>query len=758
MRFIRHNIVYIGFAVSILVVLMYLMGSEKYGVTSKDKAVVINEVCTNNLASLADDRGEHPDWIELYNKSSEDIDISGWKLSDSEKKRSKWEFPEGTSISANGFLLVYADGTRQREIDIDKSFSLESLIMTGKAIAAEDSGLHASFELSDDGENIFLSSKKMEPVDSVEVPKLRYDTTWARSSDGSEDFERKSATPGFSNNGAEGVIYPFLAEPEFSFESGFYDEEFDLEIASGEGEVHYTLDGSIPSIDSPIYRGKLHIGDASVADNLYSVLTDVSVDLFDYINYKYAIPKDNVDKCTVVRAAVFDDRGNMSPTVTKSYFVGFDKKDEYDGLGIISLVSSPDGLFGDEEGIYVIGKKGKDDFKKQISESANALRYLEEHPDTPLDGSVSICGVRMDEFTDSNYWQSGTAWEREASFAVFDKDHQLKDTQDIGIRVKGHRTRNFPKKSINLYARSMYGDGDFRVRFFEKGEDSRLSLFAGGQDGLTIVRDRLIADLTNELKFTSLDFTSPYAVFLDGEFWGIYRISEKLDCDFIEKKFGVDDENVMIAKNKMLSKGQPGDEEIYGDFKNFIMHADFSLESDYEKFKERADVDSLIDYYASRIYIDEGMDWPNINTALWRSRDTGPDTYMDGRWRWLNFDNNANLDYGAVSVNTISKALNGTKNYKRDEMFYKLMQNEEFKKAFYDRFVYIATQVFDQKKTIEKLDALANEIRPYIELEYKRYYGERYSIESFDTEIEDMRKFFRERSSYIIPYVREACK
>ncbi|MCR5778244.1 MAG: hypothetical protein K6G84_12670 [Lachnospiraceae bacterium] len=59
---------------------------------------------------------------------------------------------------------------------------------------------------------------------------------------------------------------------------------------------------------------------------------------------------------------------------------------------------------------------------------------------------------------------------------------------------------------------------------------------------------------------------------------------------------------------------------------------------------------------------------------------------------------------------------------------------------------------------IEKLDALANEIRPYIELEYKRHYGERYSIESFDAEIEDMRKFFRERSSYIIPYVREACK
>ena len=758
MIFLRKNISGIALAASVMVVLLYLLGAKEKDDASGRNAIVINEVCTSNLASLYDENGEHPDWIELYNRSSESVDISGWKLSDSHKRRDKWEFPEGTGISANGYLIVYADGTEKKKPDADQSFSVESFIMNGEAIATESTGLHTSFELSDKGEQLILSDKGLTVADIVEVPNLKYDTSWARARDGENGFSRLTPSPNQSNSLGKNAVYPTLKKPEFSAESGFYDEAFDLEISSDEGEVHYTLDGSMPTADSPTVNGSIHISDASSQENVYSAMKETSVELLDYIKYKFEIPKDNVDKCTVVRAAVFDDAGNISETATKSYFVGFNKKDEYDDLGFISLVSDSEGLFGYENGIYVIGENGVEDFKKRVYSNTQAMQYLTEHPNTPLDGSVSICGVKMGEYMDSNYWRKGTSWEREACLTVFDKDHTLDSEQEIGIRVKGHRTRNFPKKSLNLYARDIYGKDSFSTSFFGDKE-SDLTLFSGGNDLLSLLKDELVADLTDGLDFGSLKFTKPYAVFLDGEFWGLYRISEKFDREYIEKVFGVDDDEVIIAKNGMFSDGESGDEEIFGDFESFINHADFTSGTDYERFKSQVDMDSLIDYYAVRVYVDEAMDWPNINTGMWRSReDKGSSEYNDGRWRWFNFDNNSNLDYGAVSANSINKAMNGTKNYSRDEMLYKLMQNEEFKKEFRERFEWIAAEVFDADKAIERLDVLAKEVRPYIELEYKRYYGDKYTLESFDNEIENMRKYFRERADYIIPYVEELCR
>ena len=213
-----------------------------------------------------------------------------------------------------------------------------------------------------------------------------------------------------------------------------------------------------------------------------------------------------------------------------------------------------------------------------------------------------------------------------------------------------------------------------------------------------------------------------------------------------------------MVKNSPLRKGIPEDDELYGDLRHFIMNADFTAGTDYERFQEMVDIESLIDFYAARIFIDEGMDWPNINVAFWRTRETDDSNlFADGRWRYINFDNNSNLDYGAVSVNTISKALNGTKNYHPDELFSKLMKNHDFKERFLKRFREIIASAFDPESAIKKLDRYAAEIRPFMESDFDRYYGNRYTLKDFDDDIESIRKYLRERPDYIIPFVEEAC-
>lgn len=78
--------------------------------------VWINEVQSSNDSTCVDENGESPDWIELYNDGAEDVDLSGWGLSDKATKPFKWTFPQGTVIKAGDYLQVYADTTEEESL------------------------------------------------------------------------------------------------------------------------------------------------------------------------------------------------------------------------------------------------------------------------------------------------------------------------------------------------------------------------------------------------------------------------------------------------------------------------------------------------------------------------------------------------------------------------------------------------------------------------------------------------------------------
>ena len=44
--------------------------------------LVISEFMADNSATLADEDGDYPDWIEIYNPSQDDVSLSGWHLTD----------------------------------------------------------------------------------------------------------------------------------------------------------------------------------------------------------------------------------------------------------------------------------------------------------------------------------------------------------------------------------------------------------------------------------------------------------------------------------------------------------------------------------------------------------------------------------------------------------------------------------------------------------------------------------------------------
>lgn len=96
--------------------------------------LIISEFMASNTRTLADEDGSYEDWIEIYNKSTNTVDLNGWYLTDSRNDLTKWRFPS-TNLTAGGYIVVFASGKDRR---------------------VPGARLHTNFKLSNSGEYLAL--------------------------------------------------------------------------------------------------------------------------------------------------------------------------------------------------------------------------------------------------------------------------------------------------------------------------------------------------------------------------------------------------------------------------------------------------------------------------------------------------------------------------------------------------------------------------------------------------------------------------
>ncbi len=147
-------------------------------------SLFINEIMVENKYTIEDpdDKGDFPDWIELYNSGNELIDLSGIYLTDNSNDPTMWRFPEGQVIEANTFLLIWADSE------------------------PEQGNLHTNFKLSGKGEEIGLISNDGKTIiDIIQHSESIQDFSIGRIPDGSDniDFMISTPTPGIKNSELE---------------------------------------------------------------------------------------------------------------------------------------------------------------------------------------------------------------------------------------------------------------------------------------------------------------------------------------------------------------------------------------------------------------------------------------------------------------------------------------------------------------------------------------------------------------------------
>jgi len=236
----------------ILAAMTGLAGAETPG-------IVINEFMAANDSTIADGNGQYSDWIELYNNSGAAVDLTGWFLTDDPDDLTRWPFPAGVTLDAGEYLLLFASG------------------QTAYPYLDSHGYYHTNFKLDKDGEYLALvESDGLTVADEFapEFPVQTDDVSYGRCSFPPAEpvwTYLDNPTPGASNQPA--CTVQGWHAPLFSHTPGAFVEPFSLTLTTTDpdADIHYTLDGSMPTETSALYTAAIPISlTTMVQARLYS--------------------------------------------------------------------------------------------------------------------------------------------------------------------------------------------------------------------------------------------------------------------------------------------------------------------------------------------------------------------------------------------------------------------------------------------------------------------------------------------------------
>ncbi len=703
---------------------------------SGETGLIINEVIADNRSLYGDAYGEFRDIVELYNGTSQPIDLEGYGISDDPDRSHKYTFTQ-VIIEPYAYLVLFGGDSRDQEEDLSGSFVSKNA----------DQTIYLGFNLDKKGEKILLSDSQGQEVHTLAFGPMEANMSYGLSSEGGYVYYSQGS-PNMANEGY--VIedmdkYLTSIEIRPNLQPGIYNSEIRLEFSlenmtdSQDMQLKYTLDGSDPNPSSLTYQEGIII---DRTDDLPLRYVNIPATFADIPR----TPTGDVSKGQVVKAQYFSGDLALGHMFTGTYYVWDQGSDRY-AFDVVSLTTDPDHLFNEETGIYVVGKK-----------------YLERAPRNPDGG------------TPANYNQRGPEWERPAHVEFFDSQGDQVFSQDIGIRLFGGWSRANEKKSFKLLARDEYGQPTMDYDFFEGLTDSqgeridsfkRLLFRSGGNDfDQALFRDLMIDSLVEGL----VDYQAYKQVilFINGEYYGIYHLREHLDEHYLESHYNIPEDQVSIIT--YLPDGLEnyyGSEEDFQSFKDFLSYVknhDLTIDEHFKYVEDRLDLANLMDYYITNLYI-ANSDWPGNNSKIWRYTGQVDESTPDGRYRFLMYDTEFSFGMyegsGKNAFDSFSMLLDTPGNAWPNpgwsiNLFQQLMENESFKEDFAMRFADLMNSRFHKDRVIGQIEYFEDLYEPEMEEYIERYhFWAIHDTQEWKTSIVyGLKSFAEKRSMYLMTYAK----
>jgi hypothetical protein len=426
------------------------------------------------------------------------------------------------------------------------------------------------------------------------------------------------------------------------------------------------------------------------------------------ISRRYTRPL-QIDTPTVLRCMAVQEGKRPSEVVTQTFLIGIAPT-----LPVVSLATDPRNLWDDETGIYVKGSHWK-------RNNYNENLY--------------------------NWHQS---WKRPCNFEYFDTSAVQQINMPCLMKIFGGVSRNLAQKSFSLNVIDPVTDS-FNYPFFSQ---KKLTAFkslvlrnSGDDFRQTMFRDILMQSLLHEDVDIDIQAWSQAVVFLNGTYWGIYNIREKIDPYYVTNNYGIDPDDLDMIK--CYTDVKAGDSSAYNALVSFIRTHDLSLDKNYKIVLNQVDIDEYINYQLAQIFYDND-DWPGNNIVWWRERSE------NGKWRWILYDTDEGFQFHDDGTNCARNRLEAATDSSEHGtfLFHNLLKNRLFQDRFVQIFAAHLSTTFNQTRVIGFIDRLQTIIRPEMPRHIERWQVIP-SMKQWEANGEELRRFAKERPRHVYEHLNE---
>lgn len=740
--------------------------------TSSEKSdLIINEALPNNKGRFKNNNGEYCGYIELKNNGTKSINLKNYTVSNEKAKPFKYNLPNLT-LNKNEIFLLYTCGKSKYENnEYSAGFKLEN--KTGSVILSYGGKIIDTLDYENVANGLALIRDKDDFIKSADLTPGLENTANSK-----ENFSKNYLKT------SKSLIISEVLPSNYSYlphNGGKYYDYIELYNNSGEDIKlsDYCLSDDDTNCSTKLPDITLKKGDYYV----FMASGDVNLTNSTYTHLDFKIG-DNDTIYLFKNSSIIDTL--FVPKLDPGYSYGKNSKyGEYyykeptplkeNPAGIIALASPP--TFNQVGGIYndidklMITIKGEGtiyyttDGTKPTTSSTKYTEAISIAKTTVIKAISSIEGKRNSEVVTNSYivnenhtvpvmslslepsdfkYLNKNAWTVGIEVPSYTEFFDNTDGFNIasGLRLFGGSTRGPAKKSYAIKFKKQYGEGTLNYQVFENRDYSTfesLVLRTASQDeNRAIIRDILGTSLVDGVTKAYVQAYKTIILYINGEYWGLYWIREKVDENYVSNNFNVPTTGTDILR--VDGELNAGSKDAYNNLINYIKSHDMADDEAYKHVSDLIDIESLIDFWVAENYVTNN---DIVNFRYFRNPELD-----NGKWKFVFYDLDwafYNYPKNYYSFATSSSGM-GPQGY-TTILLRSLIKNKDFKSLFVKRTAYQLKHVWNKDRINEFMTQQLNEIEPELERNLTRW---KLKKDEHLYQLGRLKTYIEERENYMI--------